>query len=55
LTFLLENSNLILIANQYVEKTQRLKTGNDGKITLQEVFFFFFSETYLLKKSKINK
>jgi len=40
--FFLKNSNLALGVNQYVEKTQRVTTGNDGKITLQEVFFFSY-------------
>ena len=34
-----ENSNLVLGINQYVDKTQRIKTGSDGKVVLQEVFF----------------
>jgi len=38
----LKNSNLALGVNQYVEKTQRLITGSDGKIVLQEVFPFSF-------------
>ena len=37
-----KNSNLALGVNQYVEKTQRVTTGSDGKIVLQEVFFFDF-------------
>jgi len=37
LILLIENSNLPLGVNQFVEKTQRVTTGSDGKITLQEV------------------
>jgi len=37
----LKNSNLVIYANNYVEKTLRITTGSDGKIILQEVFLLF--------------
>jgi len=40
--FFFENSNLALGLNQYVDQTQRVTTGIDGKIVLQEVFFLFW-------------
>jgi len=42
-----KKSNLALGVNQFVKKSQRIKTGSDGKIVLQEVFFLSLLFIYL--------